>query len=200
MGMMVQHWRSSRVCSWFRLSPIVLWEGAGQIPCGRLRETGIIAFLWKSSSYSSRRAGGNHAVLLTPTSLECSCYRACFGFHWGNSCHVLAILSLFQAVLGPSFVSQCGWHVCGHFLLSQTALWQFICHLVYKLWILCLIQSPLTSLGVCPLWWGRVLQAGFLDHLRGKKWGGSLRATPAASMSFLAERSLKSSDLCFPTI
>lgn len=69
--MMVQHWSSSKTCSWFQLSD-VLWEGAGQIPCGRLRETGIIAFLCKGSSYSSHRAGGNHAVLLTPTP---SCYR-----------------------------------------------------------------------------------------------------------------------------
>lgn len=36
-----------------------LWEA---------RETGIIASLCKGSSYSSCRAAGNHAVLLTPTS------------------------------------------------------------------------------------------------------------------------------------
>lgn len=158
MGMTVQHWSSRKDCSWFWLSHIVLWEGAGQIPCGRPRETGIIAFLRKGSSYSSHSVDGNHAVLLTPTSLGCPCYRYCFRFHWGThwaySCHVLAISSLFQTVLGSSFVSQCGWHICGHFLLSQTALWQFICHPLYKLKILGLIQSML--LGVCLLRWGRV--------------------------------------------
>lgn len=56
---------------------------------------------------------------------------------------------LVWTVLGPSFVFQCGWHVCCHFLLSQTTLWQFICHHVRKLKILGLIQNQLTWGSVC---------------------------------------------------
>lgn len=129
-GSDVQHWSSctspcpSKVCSWFWLSHVVLWEGAGQIPCGRSRETVIISFLWKGSSYISHRASGNCAVLLTPTSLDTPVIDLALGFteeHTEDSCHVLVISSLFQTVRGPSFVSQ--WD-CGHFLLSQTAFWE----------------------------------------------------------------------------
>lgn len=103
-----------------------LWEA---------RETGIIAFLWKGSSCSSCRAGGNHAVLLTPTSLGCSCYRSCLGFHWGVrwGCICQPSPLLFQTLLGPSFVSLCGWYNCGHFFLAQIILWLFICHVTCKL-------------------------------------------------------------------
>lgn len=115
-----------------------LWEA---------RETGIIAFPWKGSSYRSCRVGRNPAVLLTPTFLGCFCYRSCFGFHWGAQwgyiCYVPAISSSFSDSAGSFIFSQCGWYNYGHFSLSQIVLCLYICHLMCKLKILGLIQNML---------------------------------------------------------
>lgn len=142
---LVESWCPLRAC-WTDS----LWEA---------RETGIIAFLWKGSSYSSCRAGGNHAVLLTPTYLSCSCYRS-LGFteEHGEDAFTMSQPSplLFQTLLGPLFVSHCGWYNCGHFLLAHIALWLFICQLMCKLQILGLIQNILALLE-SELWWGRIL-------------------------------------------
>lgn len=50
MGMMVQHWSSSKVCSWLQLSHSVLWEGAGQIHCGKQRRQELLPSYEKVSA------------------------------------------------------------------------------------------------------------------------------------------------------
>lgn len=156
MRITVHHWSSSRSiadCIWVvsteRVQDRLLMGSPGRgdyLPMQRELPQGR----WKSC-----------CVVDIPSS-GCSCYWSRSGFCQGteSTLAIWSTSSLFWAVLVLPSISQSGCHTCGHFWLSQAALWQFTCHLVYKSKILGLIESLLALMGVSPLWWGRFLYAG----------------------------------------
>lgn len=157
MGMTVQNWSSRKVCSWFWLSHVVLWEHAGQIPYGR---QGRQELLPSYEKVALKAPAGQVEIMLCywhPLPLAAPAADLALGFTGEHSEDTFAMSQpsplLFQTLLGPLFVSQCGWYNCSHFFLSQIALWQFIHYLMRKLKILGLIQNMLGS----ELWWSRVL-------------------------------------------